>query len=279
MSGIIVPPFLQVFGVGAPGVAVPHTAVYYDTGSSPYVEYTYNAGAWNITGSNTAGNNAIQLQGVGVSAVAPTNNQVLGYTGGLWTPVTAGGASPTIVQSAFNAGASISGVTLGAGPAQGNLLIGFDFSGSLTSPAGWTRFASDNGGVNSTFLVWKVAGVGESATQALSTTNINAAMGIYELTNSAWSISEYNDGNGTIRTVNASAFFATGLILGVAGPEASGALPTSITGATADGNATGTTYSMQGFHKAPVTAGVGANAISANFAVSTTARMATLFIG
>jgi hypothetical protein len=281
MSGLIVPPFLAVFGVGAPAVTVPHSAVYYDTTSSPYVEYTYNAGAWHITGSNTAGNNAIQIQGVAVAATPPLNNQQLQVTGGVYTPVTVSGAAPNIVQSGFNAGAAISGVTLGAGPAQGNLLIGFCFSGALTAPAGWNKFFTDNGGTNSTNVIWKIAGAGEPATQALSTTNINAAMGVYEMTNGAWSLATGKDQfNVNTLTINQTAFFTSGLIIGVVGSESNGAnVPTSIVGATADATAAGTTFSMGGFHLTPVLAGLNANAITGNFAGLNSVRMASVFIG
>lgn len=84
-----VPAFLPMFGTGAPGANVPWTNLYFDTATTPVTAYVRNGAAgWKKTGSLAGGVNVTSIQGVPVSATAPTLNQKLEYDGTQWAPHT-----------------------------------------------------------------------------------------------------------------------------------------------------------------------------------------------
>src|SRR5215469_4262097 len=84
------PPFMPQFGTGAPGAGAATNQPYYDTSTSPFTAYVFDGGIWNKVGGATSSGNASEIQGVPVSAVAPTNGQALVFnsTDGEWEPQT-----------------------------------------------------------------------------------------------------------------------------------------------------------------------------------------------
>lgn len=83
--GLKHPSFNPTFGSGAPGANADILNWYFDTATTPYTLYIFRAAAWHKTGAPPT-INATQLQGVNVSAVAPTLNQQLKDVAGTWTP-------------------------------------------------------------------------------------------------------------------------------------------------------------------------------------------------
>lgn len=75
------PPFVPIFGTGAPGATVPHNTLYFDTSTNPFTAYVYSttAGAWKTFGALGSGVNASAIQGIAVSNTPPTDGQVLTY--------------------------------------------------------------------------------------------------------------------------------------------------------------------------------------------------------
>lgn len=71
------------FGNGPPGAKVPQSMPYFDVQAVPGVWYQYRNGAWHGAGGRQDFN-ATSIRGVAVSAVAPTNGQVLTLVGGIW---------------------------------------------------------------------------------------------------------------------------------------------------------------------------------------------------
>jgi hypothetical protein len=92
------------------------------------------------------------------------------------------GTPPTIVQSGASTAASGS-ITLGAAPTNGNLLVAMCFNPTTaTAGTGWTNVANNSSGTDFAFIVTKVAGAGESATQTpISGSPANAAIMMWEL--------------------------------------------------------------------------------------------------
>jgi len=76
--------YYSVYGVGAPGVHVPYTAVYYDTTGAIYRKYIHYAGAWHETGP-VVDIDADHIQGVPIDATAPTAGKDLVYNGAEWS--------------------------------------------------------------------------------------------------------------------------------------------------------------------------------------------------
>lgn len=190
------PAFLPVYGSGAPGGSVPHSAVYFDTSASPYTPYVYHSGAWHSFGGGAAGGNAVQLQGVNVSATPPTDGQVLKYINANsdWEPATISSSTPNVVQDAVVSGSNISaGVTLGSAPIQNNLLVGVALStGSDPSApgAGWTFLPGSNfsAGTYDGALFWKIAGASESTTQTPSAYSSTGEVAVVEINLGAFSL-------------------------------------------------------------------------------------------
>ena len=91
MGNFLYPPFIPIFGVGAPGALVPHNTLYYDTSTNPYTSYVYMAGAWHACGALGAGVNASALRGTNIAVAAPNPGDVLTMVAGSWTPAPGGG--------------------------------------------------------------------------------------------------------------------------------------------------------------------------------------------
>lgn len=89
------PPFIPVFGTGAPGAAVSPSSLYYDASTNPFTPYVFHAGAWHQYAAGGGGANATSIQGIAVSATPPTDGQVLQYVSanGDYEPVPGSGGS------------------------------------------------------------------------------------------------------------------------------------------------------------------------------------------
>ncbi len=210
MTNIVQPPFLPVFGTGAPGGSVPTTAVYYDTATSPYTPYIFHSGAWHSFGGGAGGSNATQLQGVNIDATPPVNGQVLAYNGTAWIPTNSGAATPTITQSGASAGASIQSITLGATPTAGAILVAlFSHFGNNVTPnnpaagLGWANLNQVNGVSKDGYAIfYKIAGPGESATQTpLSATN-TGGLCIWEIAGAAGQLFDVSGGQHDLSASN-----------------------------------------------------------------------------
>ena len=96
------------------------------------------------------------------------------WNGSTWVAAGGGynaGTAPTVVQSqAGNSGGATgggAGLTLGSAPINGNLLIAMTVNTPATTPgSGWTLLASNTSGTDDGYIYYKVAGAGESTTQA-----------------------------------------------------------------------------------------------------------------
>lgn len=175
---------------------------------------------------------------------------------------------PSIVQSGFLASASLSGLTLGAAPQNGNILVALLVLGSGPAPsAGWNRL-SDSGTSNVVEIFYKICGVGESATQNPSNAALTGAIAIYEIANgnpSIWTIIA-NSASGVSQPITLTTNNTRGIIIGQITNLTDTALPTGITGVAADGTSAGGARSIQGFHiAAPAN---GANLITATYAAA-----------
>lgn len=76
--------YFSVFGIGAPGPKVPHTATYYDTTVPIYKKYVYQGVGWHSTGP-VVDIDADHLQGVSIVATPPTAGKDLSFNGADWT--------------------------------------------------------------------------------------------------------------------------------------------------------------------------------------------------
>lgn len=208
---IVQPPFLPVFGTGAPGVTVPTTAVYYDTATSPYTPYIFHSGAWHSFGGGAGGNNATQLQGVNIDATPPVNGQVLAYNGTAWIPTNSGAATPTIVQSVAAAGAGTIGViTLGSAPTAGNVLVAlFSHFGNDVAPSnpsagnGWANLKQVNGVSHDGYAVfYKIVGNGETTAQTVFSTSPNGGICVWEIAGIAGQLFDVVGGQHDVNAAN-----------------------------------------------------------------------------
>lgn len=185
---MLYPPYLPVFGHGAPGGAVPHTATYFDVDTVPFTPYIYEAAAWHTYGGGSAGSNATSIQGIAVDPTPPTNGQTLVYNGGgnKYIPTNAAAAVPTIVQHGMSA---TNTVVLGAAPTQGNLLVCIAaHNGNAMTPnnpqpgMGWANFFKVDGVANDGFIfLYKIVAAGEAASQNPFTNSPTGVTAIWEI--------------------------------------------------------------------------------------------------
>lgn len=269
-------PWLPVFGTGAPGASVPHNAAYFDTSTTPYTPYIYASGAWHKFGGFGSGTNATSIQGVAVSATAPSPGQVLEYnsTNNDWEPTTpAAGTTPTIVQNACVVEANMTtGITLGAAPTNGNLLIALltDQTSFPTANTGWTLIGSNSALHDGYGVFWKVAGASESATQTPTNSAHQGSISMYEIANGASSsLSAFTDLTAS-NSVTENAFSqkpSSALIVGAAVNRAL-VNTTSITGTgvTRDAQTTAVNRGVDNFHV--TNPAQGNNAVTVTYAAS-----------
>lgn len=216
--------------------------------------------------------------GTGTAIWYATDTGISSIWDGSGWAILSGGSLPTILQSAFNGGASISGVTFGGAPANGTILIAI-VGGTSPSPAsGWNLIDPlDAGGFTVTRALWKLCGGGESATQNPIASAANCVIGIYNLTGDPFSSpAALSNAGATSITQSISAPRTAGLIIGAAISDNSVVLPSSFTGATADATALGSSKSIAGFHISPPV--VGANSVTANYPSSVGLRIMLLNI-
>lgn len=283
MGGITNPAFIPAFGAGAPGVTVPHNAIYYDTSTNPYTPYIYNAGAWHKTGAGSAvtAGNATQIQGVNVAATAPNNGDILTYVAANsdWEPQPASGGVPaTFVQVKSAALAShATGVTFGVAPTQGNLLVALisdqASSPSVNTAGGWFNLGSASAAQDGYGIFVKLAGASEPANQTPCTDTHQGTITIFEVNNGSGGIPTavpgYNAAAVAENPVCTKITGGGGLIVGVY-VNRSLNLPTSITGtnvaAKAAGNTTGVGRAVAPFIiTSPLN---NTNTVTANYAVA-----------
>lgn len=244
---------MPTFGTGAPGAGVPTFSEYYDTSTTPFTPYIYSGGAWHTFGGVGSGGNATTIQGIPVSATAPTGGQVLKYNGTNWAPAAAGGGVPTVVQVG-GSGSGVAGVTLGAAPTSGNLLVGFCNGGNGgNAGTGYTLLPGAN---NQTWasIYYKIAGAGESATQTFSSNpTSNCGQVLFEISNGGpgmyWSAEGTNSTTFTFSQVRTAT--PGQLVLGAVGSENT-TVPTSFSnvvgggqGSFAGAHAVGYFYTFQ----------------------------------
>lgn len=284
MASVIQQPFQAVFGSGAPGGSVPHSAMYFDTSTTPYTPYIYTAGAWAAFGSSGGGANATSIQGTPVDTGTPLNGQTLVYNSGTgkYELGSAGGVVATVVQSKAATPTTVSlGVTMTGAPTQNNILLAFVALGSstfATANTGWARVwtQQETSSVNgSVALYYKVAGAAESATQTPVTNASAGAIIIYEISGCVAGPEAgqtYTSGTNTASPNLTCTKPSGGLIVGAVINTRSSALPTGITGTgvTVDGNSANgsTNFSVEGFHIPG--AAQGANAVTVTFAANQT---------
>lgn len=181
MNGFSTAPFWPVFGVGAPGAAIPTNQLYFDTNTPIYVPYVYQNGGWHEFGDGVGA-----VTSVGLSLPA----SVFTVTG---SPVVSAG----VLTGAFNAQTAntfFRGPVTGAAgaPVFGGLVVA-DFTGLFTS--GSVLFASTTGAItqNNAAFFWDNTngrlGIGTAVpTQALDilATNIefafNTIAGVFQAT-------------------------------------------------------------------------------------------------
>lgn len=205
------------------------------------------------------------------------------YAGGSWSTVTRPATAPTIVQSGVNAGAAIQGVTLGAAPTNGNLLVAIIAGGVPSAGSGWSIDArGDNGGSTESRVFYKIAGSGESATQNPASATGNYGIVIFELSANASPAGPFYASNTGISTLNATpyGFKTAGLIIGGAFSDSSTNLPSSITGATLiAGTAASGTRSAQAFSNTAPGQSFTGDTVTVNWGSSANYRIAVFFVG
>jgi hypothetical protein len=214
---------------------------------------------------------------------------VFAWSGTAWVQINGSGGggltAPSIVQVAIAAG-TISAAVFATAPTAGNLLVAFSQGAGISAPtAPWQKgFVIDGGGSGSGSVTWKIAGAGESTSQTGGGTSAANTLAIFEIANGVVGPPVYNDNvTATSLTLAASAFGTGGLIIGAACSENTANLPTSITGATSNGQVNnggvGSARSVEAFHIATPTKGVGANNVTINYGASNAIRMAACYIG
>ncbi len=111
------------------------------------------------------------------------------WNGSSWVAAGGGynaGTPPTVVQSGHDV-AGNKQITLGSAPINGNLLIAMTVNTPATTPgSGWTLLASNTSGTDDGYIYYKVAGAGESTTQApLAANEAPGCMVIWEINGQA----------------------------------------------------------------------------------------------
>lgn len=222
----------------------------------------------------------VKLQGVAISAVAPTPGQVLQLVAGVWTPTTLV-TGPAIVQFGQRTGTD-GVVVMPGGPVQGNLLVAI-VQAVAVSPgpgAGWTAVQGSNiNGANDDLLIaWKVAGVAESTNQTPTTDAGTGTITIYEVSGATTGIFNLIQMTGVAAFTQAISAQLGKLIIGVASCHNAAAAVLSLTGSTADGAiSSGGGRAQQAFHAtAPVQ---GAQTLGVTFTAVQTGSLALCEIG
>lgn len=274
------PAFLPVYGSGAPGGTVPHSAVYFDTSAVPYTPYIYHSGAWHSFGGGAAGGNATQLQGIAISSTPPTDGQVLKYVAAVpdWEPATIAASGPTIIQDVVASNASLATGIVVTAPTQNNLLLAFCFStGSQNvAGAGWLTLFNGTSGTYDTAIFYKIAGAGESTIQTPTSVASSGEISFYEIHNGAISVgSETVSFSSAAPTVAVECTKASMIAVGAVADN-SGATTATFTNATL-GQHAGAPRSINSFNNTGPAQG--STTITANLSASVNGAMAVVAIG
>lgn len=212
--------------------------------------------------------------------------KLYGWTGVAWTQVNTGvgGASIVQVKSAALANMSV-GVTLGAAPTNGNLLVAFiaDQAGAPTAGAGWVTLITGFAANDDTCIMIKLAGAGESTTQTPTSSAHQGCITIYEMNNAAGGypteVHDFAAATAVAETPKATKT-SGGIVLGVF-VNRSTTGPTSLTGtnvtADAAGNITGVGRAVAPFHITPSVAGN--NGVTANYGTAQAGCFMALSVG
>lgn len=180
-----------------------------------------------------------------------TNNQltIYNYTIPGWVVYSPQSAAPTIVQSVAGNLAGVASLTLGAAPANGNVLVCIFASSNLPGPGtGWLQLNNNGLGLDFIGANIKICGAGESATQTFVSGNITQGTGhMWEIKPASPGFYYAAHGTGT-SLADAATSAGTGLMLGAFENVTDTVAPTSITNGTLDQAATGTNRQIQGFH-------------------------------
>lgn len=281
MSDTLSPPFLPAFGSGTPGGSVPKTTTYFDTNTTPFTPYIYEAGSWHSFGASGGGANATEIQGRNVSAATPNSGDVLAWNNATneWEPTASGGSLPSIVQVATQAGTNAP-VVMGAAPTQNNLLICIMNGTASSSPGtGWNVPVFTSGGGLHIGFLWKIAGASESATQTPTTDTTLGALSIFEINNGVAGANWFTNSVGSGTAVNQVETCSSGKMVIGAIVDSVAIGPSSITGVTDNGGRVtgGATRGIQAFHLTAPAKGV--NTITIHYATSTAFACIMIEIG
>lgn len=213
--------------------------------------------------------------------------KLYGWTGAAWTQVNTGTGGTSIVQVKSVAAAShATGLTLGAAPTLGNLLVAIatDQASSPSIGAGWQMLQQASAANDGYGVAIKLAGAAESATQTPFSDAHQGTQTIFEVNNGAGGLitADLAFNNTAVAEVvkSTKATGGGGLVLGVfVNRSVTG--PTSITGSgvTADaaGNTTGVGRAVATFHISGPTNGN--NTVTANYATAQGGAFVAIAIG
>jgi hypothetical protein len=263
------PPFIPAFGSGAPGAHVPKNQPYYDRATNPYTPYIWNGSSWVQYGVSGGAGNATEIQGVPIDPTPPLDGETLVYlsAGNIWSPQVVAPVRPQIIQRTGLAG-TLGPVTFTNSPTAGNLLIAI-----LSEPTGndningvgWNALLVDN---LSFGYGWKLAGVGESATQTPTLDTSAGTLGVWEIQSGCPGPWFRLENGGTVKNLSYTAFTGSQLIIGICSSSSSTNLPTLSGDAGNALNFTGTSKALCMWDDAPSSAG--AKTATFTFGASTT---------
>lgn len=280
----ITTPYIPQFGHGAPGAGLNTAQPYFDRDTNPYTEYVFNGGAWHASGAAGVGTNATSIQGVPVSATAPTNGQILQDVGGVWTPQpNSGTPGAVVVQSALNGDIHSNGVTFAGAPTAGNVVVAI-CSDTLSSPtinsaAGWFLLGEAGAAQDGFGIAMKIVTPGDTALQEPFNDTHQGVTAVWEISNGSWGlyVINFNYAATTTPAINYNnSKTAGGLVVGLVVPRNTGITATAISsGAVIDKTASfaGIGRSGTAWHVAAPASGIGAGTVTVTNAGAATAGL------
>lgn len=203
------------------------------------------------------------------------------WDGSAWHKINSAAPTEAVVQNAVNSGSSISGVTLGVAPTNGNLLVALQFGAASSAGTGWTTEWSDSGGTTFTRVFLKIAGASESTTQSPPSAAFNGSLIIFEISGSSSGMASNTGGwtqdqSSTTHTVTPNAYKTTNIILGGNYSESTTDIPASYSSGITLGASSTTGHGVQAWYK--TSPSVGSNSIVATYTPSINGRMACVVV-